>query len=83
MGSDLMGLHEAGGAPVPGQGLTQLGLQTLHLSGDGLQGALVALLLLQGLVQRLLLLTDLRGERERGAGLISWRHRRYYGRLEK
>ena len=55
-----MGLHEAGGGPVPGQSLAQLCLQTLHLSGDGLQGALVVLLLLQSLVQRLLLLTDLR-----------------------
>ena len=63
--SNLMGLHEARGASVSGQSLAQLGLQTLHLSGDGLQGALVALLLLQSLVQRLLLLTDLRGQRLR------------------
>ena len=39
--------------------LSQLGLHRLHLRGDGLQGALVALLPLQGLIQAPLLLTDL------------------------
>lgn len=39
--------------------LPQLGLHRLHLGGDGLEGALVALLPFKGLIQAPLLLTDL------------------------
>lgn len=52
----LMGFHMTICAPVSLQWLVEFGL---HLRGDRLKRTLVALLLLQHLIQRPLLLTDL------------------------
>lgn len=54
-----MVLHVTIWAPICLQRLAEFGLHGLHFGRDGLEGTLVALLFLQGFIQRPLLLIDL------------------------
>lgn len=64
--SHLVCSHLALGTLVRLQALTERSLNRLHFSGNGLEGLLIMLLPLQGFIQTLLLLADLRSERKGG-----------------